>query len=252
MIYSLLQVWHRNYLQFKKTWLVSLFWTVLEPMLVLTAIGYGLGSYVSNIGGIAYVDFFFPALICSSSMMVSFFDATYGGYTKLSYHKLYRTMILSPLNVTEVILGELFWGATKGTLSAIGIILVASAFGLVKSFYFIPALIFIFISSYMFACMGLIVTSIVKSYDEIIYPTSGLIVPMSLFSGTYFPIEQLPYGIKYLSYLLPLTHTVASVRQLIVMESFHWSLILHFILLITICIIGTGFAIKRLHRILIR
>jgi lipooligosaccharide transport system permease protein len=252
MIYALLQVWHRNYLQFKKTWLISLFWTVLEPMMVLGAIGYGLGSYVNNIGGVSYLDFFFPALLCTSSMMVSFFDATYGNYTKLNYHKLYRTMILSPLSVEEVVLGELFWGATKGTFSCIGILLVASTLGLVKGFYFLPALGIIFISSYLFACIGMIVTSIVKSYDEIIYPTSGLIIPMSLFSGTYFPIEQLPFGLKYLSYLLPLTHTVASVRQLLVVESFSWMILVHVLILLILAAIGTRESIRRIHRQLIK
>lgn len=252
MIYALLQVWHRNYLQFKKTWLISLFWTVLEPMMVLGAIGYGLGSYVNNIGGVSYLDFFFPALLCTSSMMVSFFDATYGNYTKLSYHKLYRTMILSPLSVEEVVLGELFWGATKGTFSCVGILLVASTLGLVKGFYFLPALGIIFISSYVFACIGMIVTSIVKSYDEIIYPTSGLIIPMSLFSGTYFPIEQLPFRLKYLSYLLPLTHTVASVRQLLVVESFSWMILVHVLILLILAVIGTRESIRRIHRQLIK
>src|SRR4051794_3286903 len=91
------QVWKRSFRQFRRSWLVNFFWIVLEPLLILLAIGYGLGSFVSNMQGISYTDFFFPALLCMSSMMVSFFEATYGNFTKLTSQHTYSTMILTSL-----------------------------------------------------------------------------------------------------------------------------------------------------------
>ncbi|MGE0631704.1 MAG: ABC transporter permease, partial [Pseudobdellovibrionaceae bacterium] len=70
------EVWHRNFLYFRYSWKVSVFWIILEPLFYLGAIGYGLGAFVSNIQGISYVDWFFPGLLCSTAMMVSFFEGT--------------------------------------------------------------------------------------------------------------------------------------------------------------------------------
>jgi lipooligosaccharide transport system permease protein len=210
------QIWHRNYLQFCKSWLVSFVWIVIEPLFILSAIGYGLGSYVATIGGVSYVEFFYPALICSSSMFVAYFVSTYDNFSKLEHQNLFSTQILSPIEPQEIVIGEVLWAATKGTLSAAGVSIVASFLGLIDTWKIFPALGVVFISSLFFASFGMLVTTYVRSFDQIIYPSSGFIIPMSLFSGTYFPIEHLPYGLRYVAYLFPLTHAVRVVRLLLV------------------------------------
>ncbi len=229
-------VWFRNFLLFKRSWSVSVFWILIEPIVILGSIGYGVGAYINNVNGIPYVDFYFPALLASTSMMVAFFESTYGNFSRLTYQSTYITMILSPLTVGEIVLGEILWGATKGSLSALGIVLVGLPLGLVDSFIILPVLVVIFISSFLFASLGMLVTSIVKNYDAIIYPTSGLIVPMSLLCGTYFSIEKFPIVIKYLVYLLPLTHTVAVTRGLMT-RGFEWTYLFNIIALITVSVV---------------
>ncbi len=229
-------VWFRNFLLFKRSWSVSVFWILIEPIVILGSIGYGVGAYINNVNGIPYVDFYFPALLASTSMMVAFFESTYGNFSRLTYQSTYITMILSPLTVGEIVLGEILWGATKGSLSALGIVLVGLPLGLVDSFIILPVLVVIFISSFLFASLGMLVTSIVKNYDAIIYPTSGLIVPMSLLCGTYFSIEKFPIIIKYLVYLLPLTHTVAVTRGLMT-RGFEWTYLFNIIALITVSVV---------------
>lgn len=248
---SVMKIWKRNFLQFRKAWAANLFWIIIEPLFFLLAIGYGIGSFISDIQGYSYVEFFFPALLCISSMMVSFFEGTYGNFSKLTYQKTYSTMILTPLESKHIVLGELAWAASKGTFSALGISIVASLFGHMNGLMIIPALIVIFISSFLFAGFGMVITSFVRNYDGIIYPTSGLIVPMSLFSGTYFPLEQMPYGLKYLSYLLPLTHSVAVVRGLF-LGNFHWAWIVHVLVLVIVGLLVAKLAIKRIDRKLIK
>lgn len=215
------QVWRRNYLQFKRSWLVSLFWIVIEPLFVLGAMGFGLGSFVSTINGVSYADFFYPGLICMSSMFVSFFVSTYDNFSKLTYQKVFATQILSPIEPQEILVGEVLWAATKGTFSAFGVSVVAASIGLVDTWRIFPALGIVFLSSLVFSAFGMLVTTLVRNYDQIIYPSSGIIIPLSLFSGTYFPIEQLPYGLKYIAYISPLTHSTRAVRSLI-LTGFDW------------------------------
>lgn len=209
------QVWSRNYLYFKKTWMVSLFWIVLEPVFYLGAIGFGLGAFVNNMGSVSYIEFFFPALLATTAMMVAFFEGTYGNYTKLTHQKTYSTIMLTRVGPEEIIGGELLWAASKAFFGVIGVVIVAFFFGLVESYKILLTLPILFLLSFLFSCIGMIFTSYAKNYDSFIYSTSGLIVPMSLLSGTYFPLEQLPTGLQYLAMLFPLTHGVAAVRGIL-------------------------------------
>lgn len=242
---QILRVWYRNFVIFRRTWVVSLFWVMLEPIFILTALGFGLGAYVKTVRGIPYAEFFFPGLLCSSTMMVAFFEGTYGNYSKLAHSKVYASQMLSPLTVPELIVGDLFWAASKAMMSAFAILVVGSFFGLGQSWGSLPALVVLFVNAWIFSCIGMLVTSMVRNYDQIIYPTSGLIVPMSLFAGTYFPIEDLNPVLRGLSYLLPLSHTTQVVRFLFLG---HLSpvILIHLGVLLILGFVLTRLAIRRM------
>ncbi|MFZ4403066.1 MAG: ABC transporter permease [Pseudobdellovibrionaceae bacterium] len=246
-----LRVWQRNFLYFKKTWLVSLFWTVLEPLVYLGAIGFGLGAFVSNIQGLSYLEFFFPALLCTTAMMVAFFEATYGNYTKLTYQKTYATMMLTPLGPEEIVVGELFWGASKGSLGVVGVLIISFFFGLIDSWKILLTLPVLFLVSWFFSCFGMIMTSYAKNYDSFIFSVSGIIVPMSLFSGTYFPLEQLPFFIRIFTYLLPLTHAVQLTRDILFLK-LHWYSALSLVYLVVSAVFLARFAIRRIQAKLLK
>ncbi len=209
------RVWSRNFLYFKKTWLVSIFWIVVEPVIYLGAMGFGLGAFVNNMDGLSYIEFFFPGLLASTAMMVAFFESTYGNYTKLTHQKTYATIMMTQIGPEEIVAGELLWASSKAFFGVLGVTVVALFFGLIDSYRILFALPVLFLLSFLFACLGMILTSYAKNYDSFIYSTSGLIVPMSLLSGTYFPLSQLPFPMNYVAYLFPLTHGVAAVRSLL-------------------------------------
>jgi lipooligosaccharide transport system permease protein len=197
--------------------------------------------------GISYTDFFFPALLCMSSMMVAFFEASYGSFPKLNDQHTYSTMIMTSLEPSQIVIGEVLWAATKGTFSALVVGLIAGIFGHLDNLMLAPAIVVIFLSSFVFGAIGILVTSWVQSYDGIIYPTSGFIVPMALFSGTYFPLEQLPFGLKYLSYIFPLTHSVALVRGMLTAGSLPWwQVVLHLLVLVVLGAVCLRHAISRI------
>lgn len=240
-----IRVWQRNYYHFKKTWLASFFWTVLEPLMYLGAMGYGMGAFISNMSGQNYVEFFFPGLLCSTAMTVSFFEGTYSNYTKLTYQKLYSTIMLTPIQPEEIVLGELLWSATKGLFGVIGVVLVASLLGLVNTWTIIPAFFVVALICWLFSCFAMVIVSYAKNYDSFIFATSGVIVPMTLLSGIYFPIESLPVGLKILTYLLPLSHGTQAVRMLLA-DNFNYWFFVHIIYLIAV---GYGLAVWSVRRI---
>ena len=246
-----LSVWSRNFLYYRKTWTVSLFWTVLEPLLLLGAIGFGLGSYVNNMTGKSFVEFFFPGLLCSTAMMVGFFECTYSTYTKLATQKTLNVILMTPISAEDIAIGEILWGSTKGIFGALGVVLVSSVFGLIDSWRIIPALIVVWMISVMFACIGLIVTCFAKNYDSFIYATSGFIMPMSLLAGTYFPISDLPGYMKIIAYFLPLTHGVAAVRS-ILFGKFEWQILAHLFITCGLLWVLLPLAVRKLHRRLVK
>ncbi len=227
----MIQVWLRNFLFFRKTFLVSLFWTVLEPLMYLAAIGFGLGRFVEQIEGLTFIEFYYPGLLASTAMMVSYFESTYPNYTKLTYQKTFATMLLTPLNPDQILYGEILWAATKGFLGVCGVIAVSFVFGLFKTeiFYTLPIL---FLLCLVFSAFGMIMTATAKNYDSFIFSTSGIIIPMSLISGTYFSIQNVPTLVKGVAQMLPLTHAVSLTRALLYKRFEYSNLISLFVLLV--------------------
>lgn len=242
---SSLKVWQRNFLYFKKNIGTSFFWIVFEPVVYLSAIGFGLGSFVNQMDGVSYIEFFFPALLSTTAMMVAFFEGTYGNYTKLTHQKTYTTIMLTKVGPDDIVIGELLWAASKSFIGVIGVIFIASFFGLVDSLNIVLALPVLFLIAWLFSCLAMIMTSLAVNYDSFIYAISGFIMPMSLLSGTYFPVEQMPGFVRFLSFLSPLTHGVTAVRAILKGDWNIW-IVPHVLLLVVLGYLAMQFAIYRI------
>ncbi len=243
-------VWTRNYMYFKYTFLITLFWVILEPSLYLFAVGKGVGMFVGKIDGVSYIEFFYPALLCSAGMLVSFFESTYACFTRLQHQKTFQTILFTPVQADEIGLAEILWASCKGFLGVLGVLLVSSLLGLVNSIWILPALIILFINCWVFAAFGLLITSYVKHWDTFIYAQSGFIIPMSLFSGTYFPLYSLPDWAQSFAYMLPLTHSVMATRFLLEGQ-INPMLLLNVGMLLFLAIILSNWAVSRLKKRLI-
>ncbi len=232
----MINVWLRNFLFFRKTFLVSLFWTVLEPLMYLAAIGFGLGRFVDQIEGLTFIDFYYPGLLASTAMMISYFESTYPNYTKLTYQKTYAMMLLTPLTEIQILFGEILWSASKGFIAVCGVCLVSLFFGLFK-YQILLTLPILFLICLVFSAFGMVVVSLARNYDSFIFSTSGVIIPLSLLSGTYFSIQDMPVFFKGLAYVLPLTHGVNLTRDIIYRSVGYSSLISVAVLLFYIYIL---------------
>ena len=208
-------VWFRNFRYFTYTWKHAFMWVLLEPMMYLGAMGFGVGRFIEDINGMAYIDFFFPAILANTALTVPFMEATYGAFTKLTQQKTFSTILLTRVSVGEVVWGEILWGVTKGLLGVLGVVFISSFFGLLKTPMIFPAMIFLFLTSLISASAGLLVTALARDYNSFIYAISGVIIPMSLFSGTYFPLDGFPSAVQTLAHFLPLTYSVEAVRGLL-------------------------------------
>lgn len=208
-------VWQRDIDVYKKTFKVNFVPPLLEPILYLLALGFGLGYFVKEIDGIPYARFIAPALFSITTMFAAFFECTYASFVRMYYQKTFDAIIATPVNLDEVVAGEMLSGATKAFING-GIVLgVIAVFGLVDLRYALMLLPFAFLAGLLFAALGMIATALVPSIDSFNYPVFLFITPMFLFSGTFFPISILPDAVQAFAYgLLPLTHVVKIARGL--------------------------------------
>jgi len=216
LTYRVWTVWRRDFDVFMKTVQVNFLPSVLEPILYLVALGFGLGTLVTTINGAPYISFIAPALIAISVMTGSFFECTYASFVRMYYQKTFDAIIATPVSVEEVIGGELLWGATRATINSTIVLAVVAAFGLVSSPLFPLIVLLSFVGGLMFASIAMCFTAIAPNIDFFNYPSFLLITPMFLLSGTFFPLSQLPQAAQVAALaFLPLTHVTNIARGLV-------------------------------------
>ncbi|NWG09672.1 MAG: ABC transporter permease [Nitrososphaerales archaeon] len=209
------KVWMRNRDVFMKTYKVNFILPLLEPILYLLALGFGLGLYIGTIDGTPYAVFIAPGLISISIMNSAFFECTYGSYVRMYYQKTFDAIVATPLNLDEVITGEILWGATRSLINASLMLMVIIAFGLVSLPTALIIIPFSFLAGFLFSTIAMCFIAVSPTIDSLNYPIFLLITPMFLFSGTFFPISILPQPIQYISIAsLPLVHVVEISRAL--------------------------------------
>jgi len=208
------RVWQRNATVYKKLYRSSLTLNFFEPMLYLIALGYGLGGFIKQINGMSYIEFIAPGIVMSSAMFAASYECTYGTYVRMIYQKTFDAILATPINFNELILGELLWGTTKSLIYGTIIILVISVFGVVKSPYAVFLIPLIFACGVIFASMSLIATAIVPGIDSFNYFYTLVLTPLFLFSGIFFPLEDMPDIVVRISQTNPLLHLVNISRAL--------------------------------------
>jgi len=208
------RVWQRHATVYTKLYKSSIALNFVEPILYLAALGLGLGAFVKEINGIPYIKYIAPGIIASSSMFAAAYECTYGTYVRMTYQKTFDAILATPVNINELVSGELIWGATKSLLYGSIIMSVIALFGLVDSPWIILAIPFIFISGLIFAELSVIVTAIVPGIESFNYFYTILLTPMFLFSGIFFPLDTLPPIISKIAFFTPLYHLVNICRAL--------------------------------------
>lgn len=209
-----LRVWQRNMDTFLSLWKTESWPPFVEPLLHLVAIGYGVGAYVSNIGDQSYVSFIAPGIVASGAMFSASFEGLFGTFLRMTWQKTFDAIIATPASLDDVILGELLYGAARGTIAALGVLAVLAALGLAGIPMVAAAIPVAFLASLMFTGIAVFYTSFAPSFTVFNYYITLAMTPMFLFSGIFFPLEQLPAPLQTVAWLSPLTHVVTPLRAL--------------------------------------
>jgi lipooligosaccharide transport system permease protein len=208
-------VWLRNTTVWRATWKTSLVGAVGEPLFYLLGLGYGLGTIIPAVADRPYLNFVAPGLMITSVMYSTTIEATYMTFTKTEHQKVYASMILSPLTFADIILGEVLWIMTKGLISGGTILAVVLLTGIAPVWPGLLGVPLILLAGFIFASLGMIVTSVARGYDSFNYYFTLVIAPMFFFSGIFFPTERLGPWVGRVTQVFPLTHLAVISRGIL-------------------------------------
>lgn len=216
----LVAVYEHQWLLYVRTWRGSIFGNFAQPVLFLVAMGMGLGSFVdagtggTALGGVPYLQFLAPALLVSTVMQGSVFEATFPVMAGFHWTRRYHAMYSTPLTPYVIAFGQLAWIATRATLVGAIFALVIVLFGAAAT----PGIVLVVPVGTL---TGLAFAAPIAAYMSTQRDTSAFnsiwrfgITPLFLFSGTFFPISQLPDIIRPIAWILPLWHGVDLARAL--------------------------------------
>ena len=208
-------VWRRNFLVWKKLAGASILGNIADPMIALVAFGYGLGSLLPQVEGVPYIQFLAAGTICMSAMNAATFEAMYSAFSRMHVQRTWDGIMNAPIDLDDVMLGELTWAATKSCMSGAAIMLVIWLLGLANGALALLILPVVLITGLAFAGLGLIVNAFARGYDFFQYYFTLVITPMAFVSGVFFPASQLPPWLQACAQALPLTHAIELARPLL-------------------------------------
>ncbi len=205
----------RNVLVWRKLIIPALLMNFGEPVLYLLGLGFGLGQFVGEMDGMPYLAFLASGIIASSAMTTATFEGMYSVFTRMVPQRTYEAILATPLEVDDVLAGEMMWCATKSTISGIAILTVATALGVVTSWQALWVIPAVFLIGMCFAGPAMIMASFASNYDFFNYYFVLVVTPMFIICGVFYPIDTLPEVVRNFVQILPLTHAVALARPLV-------------------------------------
>jgi lipooligosaccharide transport system permease protein len=232
----------------RRTWRGEVARSFLSPALYLGAMGVGLGSYVKSgggqaqLGGHTYVTFIAPGLLAATAMQTAAGESSWPVLGSIKWWKRYHAMLATPLRVRDVLLGHLAWMATWLTVVCAVFLGVMAAFGVLphpSSVLVLPAAVL----------TGMAFATPIAAFAATRETDAGFallfrfgVVPLFLFSGTFFPVDQLPAGIRPIAWITPLWHGVDLCRSLVLGGGRAWLIAVHVCYLVALLVAGLALA----------
>lgn len=207
-------VWKRNLLVWRKLAIASVLGNIADPLLYMLGLGYGLGSMIGDVGGMKYIAFIGTGMVCQSAMFTASFEGMYSAFSRMHVQRTWEGIINAPIALDDVMLAEWIWCASKAVLSTVAILAVIMVLGYGHTWLALWILPLGFLVGLVFGAFGLVMNALAPGYDFFTYFFTLILTPMLLFSGVYFPVDQMPAWLASVANFLPLKHAIDLARPL--------------------------------------
>jgi lipooligosaccharide transport system permease protein len=240
----------REVVNFSSFWRSSAFSSTVDPTIYLLAFGFGFGSLVSTVGGYDYIDFVGTGIVATTVLFSGAFPAMYSTFVKYEFQHTYDAILAAPVDTEELVTAEALWIATRTGIYGCVPMLVAMAFGLNPSWGMLLVPGIAALAGFGWANFGIFIAARAKSIESFSYWQSGLLTPMFLVAGTFFPLDQLPEWAQVLGNFNPLFHCVQLVRHA-VFGFVGWADVGHLAFLVGFALVSWRLAIRFMERRLV-
>jgi lipooligosaccharide transport system permease protein len=255
------RVFEHRYFTYRRTFRASIFSSFLTPVLFLTAMGVGLGGYVDSstnqaLGGVSYIAFLAPGLLVATCMQAAAFEATFPIMAGLVWSRVFHAMYATPLTSRDVALGNLTWIGARLVLIATVFTVVIVAFGAATSPLIVLAIPVAVLTGLAFAAPIAAFSATQRTPDRFAALFRFVVMPLFIFSGTFFPVEGLPPVVQPLAWLTPLYHGGVLARGLSLgtlgTKPTVELAIVHLAILLAFIVVGTLLTVRTVHAKLVK
>jgi lipooligosaccharide transport system permease protein len=240
----------REVINFSSFWRSTTFSSTVEPTIYLLAFGFGFGSLVATVNGRDYLEYVATGTVATAVLFSSVFAAMFGTFVKYQFQRTYDAIIAAPVDTEELVTGEALWIAARTGVYGCVPMLVAVVFGLDPSFGMLLVPFIAALAGFGWATFGIFIAGRAKSIESFSYWQSGLLTPMFLVAGTFFPLDELPTWAQVLGNINPLYHCVELVRHA-VFGFEGWEDVGHVAFLVAFAFVSWRLAIRFMERRLI-
>lgn len=246
------KVVERNILSYRRMW-IAFVTGFMEPIFYLFSLGVGLGPLVGALEGpdgrmLEYAAFVAPGLLAASAMNGAIIDATFGLFFKLKYAKTYEAVMVTPVSIREIAWGEISWALMRGTVYSTVFIVVMALKGVISSPWAILALPACTLIALAFASLGMAGASYLRGWQDFDF-LQLVLLPLFLFSATFYPLSTYPAALQWVVQLTPLYHGVDLLRRLCI-GAIGWEILVHVAYLGAMAAFGSRMVKKRLTSLL--
>lgn len=213
-----LRVYEFWLVQYRRAWRGTVITSIINPVFYLGALGVGLGSIVNKSGGqplgVPYLDFVAPGLLAAAAMQIASGDSTWPVMASFRWTRQYFAMQATPLGVRDIFVGHQLYMASRIVATSAIYLAIIAAFGGVNSWLAVFTLPAVTLLGLAFSVPTAAYAATQNSEGAFVPYNRFVIVPMFLFSGTFFPVSRLPLPLEWLAYATPLWHGVDLCREL--------------------------------------
>ena len=217
--------------KYRRVWFGSVITSFLSPLLYLAGMGIGLGMLVDRgsggIDGVPYVVFVAPGVLAATTLQVAAGETTFSVMGSIKWDRTYHGMLATPLGVRDVVTGHLAYVLVRLGMAAVVVFGVAAALGTVRSWWGLLAVPVAVLGGLAFASCCYAYSARLTNDRGLALVFRFVVMPMTLFSGTFFPVEQLPVWLQPVAWLTPLWHAVDASRSLFLGTATPGGVLLH-------------------------
>jgi len=250
---AVFRVWTRYLDVFCKGIFYSVVTTFVTPLVYLASFAFGMARLMPDMpyGGIQvpYRSFVYAGILGQTLLFQAFFEGAYGGFVRMYYQKVYKSISLTPITLSEILSAELLWIVSRSMASAmvvVGVGVAMGEFSLMGALSLLPVLL---LSAFLYASIGLLSAALARTIEELSYPQLLIVLPMTLFCGVFYPLSSFDNSIRTILELLPLSATIDLIRAYSFNVTVSWKA---WIVLLTWTALCVPFAMKLMRRRVVR